>query len=434
MRRTTLAIFISLISFAFISEAQAASPLTWIPTWYASPESGWSVAGALKDQTLRQVVRTSVGGGWVRIRLSNAGGSAPLHLDKVEIALRTAGGLVNLASRKLLYFRGQRDVTIAPGADMFSDPALYDLPPQTDLAVSIYAKAPAAESTLHVVQRNAIYVMDGDVEGAAAEDDVTQAQPTGQAWIWLDEVEVAASPAKGVVVAFGDSITDGVGPPADTRTTWPEVLFQRFRDAGLNLGVINAGIGGNRLLHPGTWGPFGAPGLARFDADVLDQRGVRAVIVLIGINDIGQVGQSAPAAESVTAEDIEAGLAQLAQRAHGRGLKVYVGTLTPFKVSIIKGYYSDDKELERQAVNAWIRTNTAFDGVVDFDRAVSDPGRPGQILPLYDSSDHLHPSAAGDAALAAAIPLDWFRWPAAPASAGPRSPRDPRSARGSARG
>jgi lysophospholipase L1-like esterase len=323
--------------------------------------------------------------------------------------LRASGGLINLASRKLLYFGGQRDVTIAPGADVFSDPAPYDLPPQTDLAVSIYAKAAAAESTLHVVQRNAIYVMDGDVEGAAANDDVTQVQPTGQAWIWLDEVEVAASPARGAVVAFGDSITDGVGPPADTRTTWPDVLFQRLSDAGLQLSVINAGIGGNRLLHAGAWGPFGVPGLARFDADVLDQPGVRAVIVFMGINDIGQVGQSAPTAEYASAADIEAGLSQLAQRAHGRGLKVYVGTLTPFKVSIIKGYYSDDKELERQAVNAWIRTNTGFDGVVDFDRAVSDPDRPGQILPLYDSSDHLHPSAAGDAALAAAIPLDWFK-------------------------
>jgi lysophospholipase L1-like esterase len=188
------------------------------------------------------------------------------------------------------------------------------------------------------------------------------------------------------------------------------VLYARLRDAKIErYSVANAGIGGDRLLHDGSWPPFGTAALARFDRDVLAQPNVKAVILLIGINDIGQVGAGAPAEEQVSAEDLERGLAQLAERAHERGIRVYAATLTPFKPTAFKGYYSDEKDVVRRAVNGWIRQAKVFDGVADFDKALEDPSAPGQLRPAFDSVDHLHPSAAGDKAMAEAIPLDWFR-------------------------
>jgi lysophospholipase L1-like esterase len=173
--------------------------------------------------------------------------------------------------------------------------------------------------------------------------------------------------------------------------------------------VINAGISGNRLLHNGSASAFGIAAVARYDSEVLAQPNISSVIVLLGINDIGQVGQGAGSDDYVSAQQIEDGLSQLAERSHVHGLKIYVGTLTPFKVTTIKNYYSDDKETEREAVNTWIRANTIFDGVVDFDKAMEDPSNPDHMLPAYDCGDHLHPSTAGDAAMANAVALGWFK-------------------------
>ena len=382
--------------------------LVWTPTWYASPEPSGGAALVLNHQTIRQIVHVSAGGRYVRVRLSNAYGTTPLHLDAVGIALRDRADKIRPASSVRLTFQGSGDVTIAPGAYAISDPIAFDLPPQADLAVSTYVSGPVAASSAHLVQRSAVYLANGDAIGAPTLPMSASHTSPNRPWVWVDEVEVAASPARLAVVAFGDSITDGVGPGADSDATWPDVLYGRLRAAGVELSVINGGISGNRLLHSGSWAPFGAAALARFDSDVLAQPSVGAVIVLIGINDIGQVRNSGDA-DFVSAEEIERGLGQLAERAHEKGLKLYVGTLTPFKACIIPGYYSELKEQERQAVNAWIRSSSVFDGVADFDKALEDPAAPGQMLPLYDSGDHLHPSAAGDTAIAEAVPLKWFK-------------------------
>lgn len=384
-----------------------AAPQQSIPTWYASPEpTGSTPAVTLRDETVRQIVHVSAGGKMLRIRLSNAFGGNELHIAKVAIADREAGSSIKAGTSAPLTFGGKADVTVAPGGYALSDPIAFDVAPQSDLAVSLHVAGSVPLATVHLTQRKAAYFAAGDAVDAVTFPTITP-PATGDQGLWLSEVEVAQSPARGVVVAFGDSITDGAGPKADTNAPWPDVLAGRLIKAKMPLAVINAAITGNRLLHAGSWAPFGTAGVARFDDDVLSQPNVKAVVVLIGINDIGQYG--AGAQEPADAQQIETGLAQLAARAHENGVRIYIGTLTPFKATTIKDYYSDAKEAERQTVNAWIRSNSGFDGIADFEKALDDPANPGHMRPEYDSGDHLHPSIAGDAALANAIPLNWFK-------------------------
>ncbi|MEP7005953.1 MAG: GDSL-type esterase/lipase family protein [Sphingomonas bacterium] len=379
----------------------------WVPTWYASPEPSPNAKALLNNQTVRQIVHVSAGGKQVRIRLSNAFGGSPLHIDTVSIARRAAGSAVQAGSIRTLRFSGHADVTVAPGAYAVSDPLYFDVPAATDLAISLYVSGPTSIATTHLTQRNAIYFSDGDTTSS---ETITETHPdtgTWASWLWLSEVEVSGAPVDGVVIAFGDSITDGLALPGDSNSDWPSVLSDHLRKAGKRLSVVNAGITGNRLLHNGQWAPFGIAGLARFDSDVLAQPNAKAVIVFLGINDIGQAKPGS--SEFVTGVAIEDGLTQLAERAHEKGLKIYAVTLAPFKDAIVDGYYSDEKDATRQAVNEWIRSSRLFDGVADAAKALDDPENPGRMLPAYDSGDHLHPSAAGAAAIAAGIPLAWFR-------------------------
>lgn len=384
-----------------------AAAQNWIPTWYASPAPSDKAAETVSDLTLRQIVHISAGGASVRIRLSNAYGKAPVTFDAAAVAQRADGAAIKAGSSRSLTFSGKASVTIPAGAYVLSDPVALDVAQGADLAVDLHVPGPVIPDTVHVIQRDAVYAAAGNVVGQTAL--TTFKPPAGGLWLWLDEVEVSGGPAKSAVVAFGDSITDGYHQKPDANTAWPDVLAQRLAAAGTPMGVINAGISGNRLLHDGQWPPFGAAGLARFDRDVLAQPNISSVIVLLGINDIGQVTKGAADPEFVSAEALEAGLTQLAERAHERGLRAYAATLTPFKATTIKNYYDDDKEAIRQAVNAWIRSQTVFDGVVDFDKAIEDPAHPGQMRPEFDSGDHLHPGAAGEAAMAAAVPLEGVR-------------------------
>jgi len=395
--------------FAFTSQAALADRANagWTPTWYASPEPSPNAKASLNNQTVRQIVHVSAGGKQVRIRLSNAFGSTPLHINTVSIARRAAGSAVQTGSIRQLRFSGHADVTVAPGAYALSDPLDFEVAAATDLAISLYVSGPTPIATTHLTQRNAIYFSDGDTTSS---ETITQTNPdtgTWASWLWLSEVEVSGAPVDGAVIAFGDSITDGLALPADSNSDWPSVLGAHLRKAGKRLSVVNAGITGNRLLHNGQWAPFGIAGLARFDNDVLAQPNAKAVIVFLGINDIGQAKPGS--SEFVTAVDIQNGLAQLAERAHEKGLKIYAVTLAPFKDATADNYYSVEKDAMRQAVNAWIRSSRRFDGVADAAKALDDPKNPGRMLPAYDSGDHLHPSAAGAAAIAATIPLAWFR-------------------------
>ncbi|ESQ82283.1 hypothetical protein AEAC466_18220 [Asticcacaulis sp. AC466] len=385
----------------------SANQAVWIPAWYAAPEPAGS-ALQIKDTTLRQIVRVSAGGSAVRVRLSNAYGSQPLRLDEIHVARRVSGSRIDVASDRAVTFNGKASVTLAPGAYVLSDPIALDVTADRDLAVSVYAAGPAALSTVHDIQRGVLYTAPGRMTDAAEFTGASSADiGLGQAFPWIAEIEVSGGEAKSAVIAFGDSITDGYGLTPDRGGTWPEVFGRRLREAGIPLSVVNSGISGNRVLHHGQWARFGDNGLARFDRDVLAQPNVSAVIVLIGINDLGHA-QGPGSLDYVSAEDIIDGLSQMAARAHERGLSIYAGTLTPFEGTVFSGYYSDEKEARRVAINTWLRTSHTFDGVFDFDLAVRQPDAPTKLRPEFDVGDHLHPNDAGAAAMANAIPLGFF--------------------------
>jgi len=391
------------------SPAFAGAPVSWLPAWYASPEPVGGEAPRMQDMTLRQVVRVTADGHEVRLRLSNAYGAEPLHIDDVRVARREAGSRIDPASDRDVTFSGRAGVTVAPGAYALSDPVALDVADGADLTVSLYAAGPVKLATVHDIQRDVLYAASGNQAAATVLPDIGSDTGIGSAFPWLSEVEVAGGAQIATLVTFGDSITDGFGIDRDQGGTWPERLARRLHAAGIPLSVANAGLSGNRLWHNGQWARFGDAALARFDRDVLAQPNVAAVVVLIGINDLGHAG-AAGSPEFESADDMIAGLTQLAGRAHERGLRAYVGTLTPFIGTVFKDYYSDEKETRRQAINAWIRSQAVFDGVFDFDRAVDDPAAPGHLLAAFDHGDHLHPSMAGLAAMADAVPLDDFGW------------------------
>lgn len=390
---------------------QARTParkFAWVPSWYAAPEPSGNAAQA-ENLTLRQIVRLSAGGAALRIRLSNAYGTTPLLIDEVRVARRVAGARIDPATDRAVTFDGRAAVSIPPGAYMLSDPVSLSVEGLSDLAVSLYVKGPAPLSTVHDIQRGALYAASGP-QAAAAE--LPAAKPDigiGKAFPWLSGIEVMTTDTTRAIVAFGDSITDGFGITPDQGRTWPDVLAQRLAAARIPLSVVNGGISGNRLLNHGTQSRFGTGALARFDRDVLAQPNAAATILLIGINDLGHAqGPGSPGFASV--EALTGGLRQIADRASAHGLRVYAATLTPFRGTVFRDYYSDEKEARRQAVNAWLRKTDVFDAVFDFDRALEDPARPGWLLPAYDVGDHLHPNDAGAAKMAQAIPLKAFDW------------------------
>ena len=264
-----------------------------------------------------------------------------------------------------------------------------------------------AGAGIHYAAEQTSYLGQGDLTGA-----VSIPEPaTITSWVFLTGLDVSAPEAASTVVAFGDSITDGAHSTIDANRRWPNILADRLsaKSARKQIAVLDAGIGGNRILHDASTNlRFGVNALARFDRDVLAQAGVKYVIVLEGINDLGHAGTSAPESETVSAEDIVAGLTQMIDRAHEKGLKIFGATLTPFEGTVFPGYFTPEKEVKRKAVNTWIRTSNAFDGVIDFEKAVRDPNHPDRILAAYDSGDHLHPSDAGYKAMAEAIDLSLF--------------------------
>jgi lysophospholipase L1-like esterase len=403
-----------MIRAAALAAALAAAQPQWIATWGASPapqlEPKQMRADKLNfaNQTLREIVHASVGGNSVRVRLSNAYGKTTVKIGGAHIALRAGGAGIAPGSDRALTFSGRADVSIPPDALVLSDPVSLAVPNASDLAVSIFLPEATTGAGIHYAAQQTSYIGSGDLTAAAT----ISSPETITSWVFLTGVDVAEPAPASTLVAFGDSITDGARSTMDANHRWPDVLASRLlaRRGGRPIGVVDAGIGGNRILHDASGNiRFGVNALARFDRDVLAQPGVRYVIVLEGINDLGHAGTSAPVAETVSADDIIAGLKQLIARAHEKGIKIYGGTLTPFEGTVFPGYYTPEKEAKRQAINSWIRTGKAFDGVVDFDKAVRDPNHPGRMLPAYDGGDHLHPADAGYKAMGEAVDVAIFK-------------------------
>ena len=352
-----------------------------------------------KNQTLREIVHVSLGGDRVRVTLSNAFGTLPLEVGAAHVALRDKDAAIKPGSDRPLTFGGNASTMIAAGAVVVSDPVSLTVPTASDLAVDIYLPGDtAATMSPLTTHQGALQVNYFSSEGNHAGEVLFADAATTNQWFFLARVEVAAPDSAGAIVAFGDSITDGTRSTANTNNRWPDELARRLAAAKIPLGVLNEGIGGNRVLCDGA----GVSALARFDRDVLVQPGVKYVIVLESINDIGiGRGNAVP-----SANDLIAAHKQLIERAHAKGLKIFGATLTPFDGA---AYFTQEGEAKRQAVNAFIRTGKAYDGVVDFDAAVRDPMAPSKIQMKYNPGDNLHMNDAGYQAMAAAIDLNLFK-------------------------
>jgi lysophospholipase L1-like esterase len=403
----------TLLALCFAGIASAAAPAHWVVAWGASPapqlpdEAQMRTAKLLFDnQTIREIVHTSIASDTVRVRLSNAYGKQAVEIGAVHVALHDKGSSITVGSDHAVTFGGRPGVSIAPNGQALSDPVKLTAP-AGNLAISIFLPHAAAGAGIHYGAQQTAYIGPGDLTGAAE-----MAEPaTITSWVFLTGVDALAAEGASTLVAFGDSITDGARSTVDANHRWPDILAERLRArrGGKPVGVLDAGIGGNRVLFDPTNVRFGVNALARFDRDVLAQPGVKYVIVLEGINDLGHPGSSAPLSETVNADDIIAGLKQMIERAHEHGLKIFGATLTPFEGTTIQGYFSPEKEAKRKAVNEWIRTGKAFDGVIDFEKAARDPEHPDRMLPVNDGGDHLHPGDAGYKAMAEAIDLSLFK-------------------------
>jgi lysophospholipase L1-like esterase len=390
-----------LLTAASLSAAQSMPHPQWVGTWAASPMQADGINIRLfSSVTLREIVHISAGGEQIRLRFTNEFGLDPLTVADAHVALSAGGSSIQPGTDHAVTFGGAASVNIPPGGAIFSDPVALAVAPLSDVAVSFYLPAQIMRAeTFHSFADQDNFIADG--HSPAAPD---LPQPTTlSSWYFFDGVDVSASDGSRAVVTLGDSITDGAHSAHNANRRWPDVLAARLnQDPNLaHVAVLNEGIGGNRVLNEVA----GPSAISRVDRDVLAQSGVRFVIVLESINDIGRLAHVQVPWDAITAPQLEWGLKQIADQAHQHGLKIFGATLTPYGGA---GYYSDAGEQVREAVNDWIRTSGVFDGVIDFDKITRDPQNPKAFNPPYDSGDHLHPSDAGYKAMGEGIDLTLF--------------------------
>jgi lysophospholipase L1-like esterase len=422
MPRIVWLLNLSLCLFAAQPKASINSNEHWVATWATAqslapvaplgvpppradarpvrPSPIGNIPESFKDQTVRMIVRTSIGGRRVRVQLSNALGNRSAAIGAAHIAIHATDAAILPASDRALTFGGRASFSIPPGALVVSDPVDLEIPKLADLAISLYLPADTGPPTVHALGLHTTYIADGDATG----NPTLNPSATTSAYFWLSGVEVLASSSAGVIVAFGDSITDGFATTVNKDQAWPALLAARLAShkPTAMLGVLNLGISGNRVLRDAA----GTNALARFDRDVLSRPGVRWMTLLEGINDITfSAIPGMPSTEAVTAEDLIWGYRQIIARAHMHGIKVAGATIMP-----VEGVntYTVSGEAVRQAVNQWIRTSGAFDATIDFDALVRDAADPQRLRAEFDSGDHVHPNDRGNQAMADAVDVSMF--------------------------
>ena len=406
--------FVRTVMLAGAALALSAAPAQakWVASWTASPHAplgteGWMAAASYENVTISQILRISEGGGKVRVRFSNRYGPAPLQIGAARVVQIGDTGQEIAGTSRTLTFGGEPGAVIPRGAPFVSDEVQVDLPDLARLKVEIYVPTATGPCTCHLTGVDELAVSPpGNFVGKPFEP-VSKAQYRA----FLSAVEVDSPDALGTIVTYGDSITDGVGATPGANRRWPDILANRLQAAGQEWAVANAAISGNRVLSPG----MGESALARFDEDVLSLPNVKYMIVFVGVNDIGN--RFGPPREGggpflnmdqppITTQQMIAGYKQLIARAHAKGIKVIGSPIGPYKGA---GYWTEEGEVARQAINDWILTGGAFDGVVRLDTAFADPADPAQMREGYHMGDHLHGSDAGLKAVGESIDLALFK-------------------------
>lgn len=389
---------------------QAAGSNPWVATWTTaiSPPGGafGGKAPEFNNVTLREIVHTSIGGSAIRVQVSNTFGTQALKLGSAAVALQAEEAAIKPGSSHALTFSGEKGITVPPGATVLSDPVKMDVPAFTNLSVSLYFPDGNGPANMHGTAIQTNYVSEPGDHVAEASLPVASKMPSSA---FLSGVEVMAGKGARTIVAFGDSITDGMGSTSNANHRWPDLLAQRVaKDLKGKVSVINEGISGNRVLHDVA----GQNGIARFNRDALSWPNVTHIIVLLGINDIGFAGTPAGTfpkgvdTSAVTAQEIIAGHRQFIAKAHARGIKVIGATLTPYGGT---RFANDKGEAIRQAVNKWIRTSGEYDGVIDFDAAARDPKNSFKLRSDFQSGDWIHPNDAGYQAMVKSIDMSLLK-------------------------
>lgn len=368
----------------------------WVGAWMAAPQltepGNLPPAPGFVDTTVRQIVRLTLAGRKLRVRLSNEFGTVPLTFTGVQVARARGESRIAAETNRALTFHGAPSVTVPPGTPVLSDVLDFPVTALSDLAITLHLRTTTQAITGHPGSRCTSYLQPGNQVSAP---DLLGAVKVDH-WYFISGIEVLANKNAAAIVTLGDSITDGRGSPTNGNGRWPDYLARRLQAdrRTRSIAVLNAGIGGNCVISGG----LGPSALARFDRDVLAQPGVRWLVIFEGINDLG--GKSAGAADLIAAYE------QLAARAQAHGIKVYGATILPCGKSF---YYTPELERERQAINQWVRTTRALDAFLDFDGALRDPQNPTQLSPAAESNDHLHPEKLGYKVLAESIPRGLFR-------------------------
>jgi lysophospholipase L1-like esterase len=397
LKKSSIAGFVLLILSLSCTSYTTTTKECWIGTWASAQQltepGNLPPAPGLSNNTLRQVIHVTLGGSQLRVQFSNAYGASPVTINAAHIAVSTGGGAIEPATDKALTFEGEPSVTIEARQAVYSDTLDFDVTPLSNLAVSIYFGQTSADVTGHPGSRTTSYVQSGN---AVTATDMDSAVKTDH-WYILGGVDLWLDDSYACVVTLGDSITDGRGSTTNGNDRWPDNLARRLQanPDTAKIGVLNQGIGGNAVV----FGGLGPTARKRFEHDVVDQNGVRWVIILEGVNDIGYSGSPKVVDNLIIAYE------KFINMAHAKGILVYGVPILPFGGSF---YDSEDHEAARQKVNEWIRAIGKFDVVIDMDAAVRDPANPTRLLPAYDSGDHLHLSPAGYQKMAEAIDLGLF--------------------------